>query len=78
MTEQLAIPRDTALSVQVVELNVPEPEVTSETAPVGVIAVPDAVSVIVTVQAVDPSIETGEGAQVTAVEVDRVPIVRLR
>ena len=72
------MPRETWLSVQIVELNVPEPEVVNATIPVGVIFVPVAMSEIVTVHTAGEFIATEDGAHVTDVEVARLLIVMPR
>ena len=69
---------ETVTRLQVEELKVPEPEDVRETTPVGVNGVPVPVSVIVTVQVDEPSIESVDGVQVTAVVVGRVLTKRVR
>ncbi len=70
MTEQLP-----ETSVQVVELKVPEPLVLKVTVPVGMVAVPPEVSVMVAVQVVEAFTASGE-EQLTLVEVERLETVR--
>jgi hypothetical protein len=58
--------------VQLSELNVPEPELVKVTVPVGSSFVPELVSVTVAVQVPEADSATGDGEQVTVVEVGRI------
>ena len=68
---------DPATSVQVVELNVPEPLELNVTVPPGVIGVPPVVSLTVAVQVDAIVTSSGSGEQLTAVPLDRLSTVRL-
>ncbi len=71
MTEHAATPVETWLRVQVVEPKVPEPEEENVTVPVGVIRVPDPVSVTVTLHVTGELTVVDDGVQVTVTEVVR-------
>ncbi len=72
VTEQLP-----ATSVQVDEPKLPEPLVVKVTVPVGVMAVPDEMSVTVTVQVVGAFAESGE-IQLMLAEVERLVTERAK
>jgi len=74
VTEQLA-DGPAPVSVQLVELKVPEPLLVKLTEPVGVLGVPVSVSVTVAVQVVEPFTGTGFGVQLTVVVVARLVAV---
>jgi hypothetical protein len=76
VTAQLATLEETVVRVHIEELKLPLPDVASETVPVGEMGVPAEVSEMVTVQVEGEPIETGDGVQVTAVEVARRFTVR--
>ena len=72
MAEQLALLEFIVVKVHGLPLKLPAPEVEKLTLPVGVLLVPDAVSVTVAVQVVETPARTLVGLQLTVVLVFRL------